>query len=164
MEPDRAFQLDHGLPRAPGQAQDLCEVLERACVKVEEVGSPGQLDRLARKVLGVLEIAPLREQLRLHAPPGDLRVEVVRQRRLGHAFRQRHGLVCLPLEVEHVREQRRHRGEMAEVTPALEQADGDTQRTLGGGGPAGEQLDLRGIGLNPGGGDLEAQLVRERQR
>ena len=120
MEPDRAFELDHRLLWAPGQAQDLYEVLDRACVKVEVVGSPGQVDRLAREALGVLEIASLREQLRLHAPPGDLRIEVVRQRRLGHALRQRHGLVCLPLEVEHVREQGRHRGEMAEVASALE--------------------------------------------
>ena len=53
---------------------------------------------------------------------------------------------------------------MTHVAPALEGVDRKAENALGFGQPAGEELDLRRIGLRARRVDLEAELLRERQR
>ena len=113
----------------------------------------------------MLEIAASREQLRLHAPPGDLRVEVVGQRR------SRHELVSVAWLRRAAPADRAHR--RAAAPPCR----GGPRRPCAGarrwrreerarprrGGPARSSISAAS-GLPVRRIDLEAQLLRERQR
>ena len=117
---------------------------------------------LAREALGLLEIASLREQLRLDAPPGDLRVEVVVDRPLLDPLDQCRGLVAPPLLESDIGEA------AATVTkwPRLpirsseSQATRRTRRRRPAGRPAARSP---GFGLGARRLNLEAELLRERQ-
>ena len=56
-QPDGLFERRSRLPRTARKAQDLGEIGKRLCAQIKVVGPPGDLRRLARERLGLLDIS-----------------------------------------------------------------------------------------------------------
>src|SRR5919109_2698011 len=97
---DRALEGVGGLLVTTRETQDLGEVDERVAARVEEVALLRICDRFPGEGFGRHEVAAPREDLRLCAPRHDVRVHVVRLRRLLRFQGECLGLVVSLLRVD----------------------------------------------------------------
>ncbi len=112
--------------------------------EIEKVGARGTSRRLAGEALGGLDVAPASQQLRAHAPPAHLCVDVLRRREAlgGPSLGQQQRLIVASLQVERVGERRRGAREIAQLADLLEHLAGRAQRTLGSRRVCCEQFDV----------------------
>jgi hypothetical protein len=71
----------------------LCEVDQRACVRVQHVGLCGERDGLARQSFGLIVLAAPREHLAMHLAPQHLREGLLARGGLAPTFEPLLGLV-----------------------------------------------------------------------
>ena len=142
--------------------EHVCERVVGAGVEVDEVGSSRSFHSFARDLLGFGVVIPPGEQPCANASPCDLGVEVVLDRLFLYEIDDLGRLLVAVEQHERVRQERSEGGVVTVVADLQEGFGRGANDALRGGGIPGEKLDVGGLVADAGRGDLETELLRQR--
>src|SRR6266511_2014528 len=111
-------------------------------MQVQVVGSSSNVDRLARKIFGLLCFTALRQHRRAGPAPADLRGQIPGSSGLLRNLAEALGLLVPLLQVDRLRQARSDRRKVSRLADRLEELKAFAEHSLGRLGVTGQKLDL----------------------